>query len=172
MSVTALREMVMLPENRPAMRLLLRSTMAMASVPIAVYYFFFHQVLGPQGWYDMSDDLNWRINYSGFASLAAVQVRRAALSSLSLLASLPPCLSFSRARAGGGVPFRAADSSCGVGASGCNRLSRGGSVPAGRRGRCAGSRNKGRAQGRQGSQVCGACGPMRARVPACATVRR
>ena len=79
--------------------------MAMASVPIAVYYVFFHQVLGPQGWYDMSDDLNWRINYSGFASLAAVQVRRAALSSLSLLASLPPCLSSSRARARGGVPF-------------------------------------------------------------------
>ena len=102
MSVTALREMVMLPENRPAMRLLLRSTMAMASVPIAVYYFFFHQVLGPQGWYDMSDDLNWRINYSGFASLAAVQVRRAALS------SVPSCLlaSLSHARARGeGVPF-------------------------------------------------------------------
>ncbi len=166
MSVTALREMVMLPENRPAMRLLLRSTMAMASVPIAVYYFFFHQVLGPQGWYDMSDDLNWRINYSGFASLAAVQVRRAALSSLSLLASLPPCLSSSRARARGGGPFRAADNNCGVEASGCNRLSRGGSVPAGRRGRAAGSRIKGRAQGRQGSQACSACGPARARARA------
>jgi hypothetical protein len=77
MSVTALRDMVMLPENRPAMRLLLRSTMAMAGVPIAVYYFFFNTVLGPQGWYDMSDDLNWRVNYSGFAALTAVQVRRA-----------------------------------------------------------------------------------------------
>ena len=73
--MTAIREMVMLPENRPAMLLLLRSSVAMCSVPVAVYYFCFDVLFGPQGWIDLSHDLNWRVNYSGFAAIAAVQVQ-------------------------------------------------------------------------------------------------
>lgn len=44
MSVAAIRDLVLLPENRAAMRLLLRSTMAMGGVPVAVYYFCFNTV--------------------------------------------------------------------------------------------------------------------------------
>ena len=73
MSAAAMRNMAMLPENRPAMQLLLRSTMAMAGIPIAVYYFCFEAVFGEKGWIDMSHDLNWRVNYSAFAAIAAVQ---------------------------------------------------------------------------------------------------
>ena len=32
------------------------------------------QVFGKDGWLDMSHDFNWRVNYSGFAAIAAVQV--------------------------------------------------------------------------------------------------
>ena len=104
MSGNAMREMVMLPENRPAMRLLMRSTMYMVlisisaciacinvsaciacinalthahtqvGIPIAVYYFCYNTVFGEQGLSPVHD-FNWRVNYSGFAAIAAVQVR-------------------------------------------------------------------------------------------------
>ena len=44
MSVNAIKDLVFLPENRAAMRLLLRSTMAMGGIPVAVYYFCFNTV--------------------------------------------------------------------------------------------------------------------------------
>lgn len=63
------------PANRPAMSLLLRSTIAMVVMPIAVYYLCFELLLAKGGIWDLSEDLNWRVNISGFASIAAVQVR-------------------------------------------------------------------------------------------------
>ncbi|KAJ1487729.1 hypothetical protein T484DRAFT_1785835 [Baffinella frigidus] len=62
------------PANRPAMSLLLRSTIAMVVMPIAVYYLCFELLLAKGGIWDLSEDLNWRVNISGFASIAAVQV--------------------------------------------------------------------------------------------------
>ena len=48
-------------------------------LPVLVYVLvkltgFLRQVFGKDGWYDLSHDLNWRVNYSGFAAIAAVQV--------------------------------------------------------------------------------------------------
>ena len=47
-------------------------------IPIAVYYFCFNTVFGEQGLSPVHD-FNWRVNYSGFAAIAAVQVRVHAL---------------------------------------------------------------------------------------------
>jgi len=63
------------PANRPAMSLLLKSTIAMVVVPIAVFYLCFEVLLAKGGIWDLSEDLNWRVNTSGFAAIAAVQVR-------------------------------------------------------------------------------------------------
>eukprot|EP00960_Hanusia_phi_P072744 767869-Hanusia_phi.AAC.1 len=61
-------------ENRPAFVLLLKSTVAMIVFPIAVYYVCFLFLLNKGGIWDLSHDLNSRVNYSGFAAVAAVQV--------------------------------------------------------------------------------------------------
>ena len=47
---------------------------AMIVFPVAVYYFCFLFLFNKGGIIDLSDDLNNRVNYSGFAAVAAVQV--------------------------------------------------------------------------------------------------
>jgi hypothetical protein len=78
-SVASMREIIHLPANRPTFALLFRSTLAMAIVPLSVYFLCFHVLFaehGPFCLWDLSKDLNSRVNFSGFAAVAAVQVCR------------------------------------------------------------------------------------------------
>ena len=76
--VVSFREIVQLPANRPTFVLLMRSTLAMIIVPLSVYFLCFHLFFGKAGplcLWDLSEDLNSRVNFSGFAAIASVQVR-------------------------------------------------------------------------------------------------
>uniref|UniRef100_A0A6U2G1A1 Vacuolar ATPase assembly integral membrane protein VMA21 homolog n=1 Tax=Hemiselmis andersenii TaxID=464988 RepID=A0A6U2G1A1_HEMAN len=68
-----LREIVADPGNRPAVSLLLQSSVAMAVVPLAVYFACFYFVFGEGGLIDYSKDVNSRTNYSGIAAIVTVQ---------------------------------------------------------------------------------------------------
>lgn len=76
-NAATVREIIQLPANRPTFKLLIRSTLAMAIIPISVYFLCFNILFGEKGplcvW-DLSKDLNSRANFSGFAAIAAVQV--------------------------------------------------------------------------------------------------
>ncbi|EKX52302.1 hypothetical protein GUITHDRAFT_102205 [Guillardia theta CCMP2712] len=74
MSTQTIKDILVRPENRPAFVLLMKSTVAMIVFPVAVYYFCFLFLFNKGGIIDLSDDLNNRVNYSGFAAVAAVQV--------------------------------------------------------------------------------------------------
>ena len=71
----SLRDIVLLPANRPAFSLLLCSSIAMVCVPLGVYFLCYHVLFAPGGPLDHASlDFNTRINYSGFAAVAAVQL--------------------------------------------------------------------------------------------------
>mmetsp|Transcript_55619 Transcript_55619/g.136296 ORF Transcript_55619/g.136296 Transcript_55619/m.136296 type:complete len:110 (+) Transcript_55619:25-354(+) len=61
------------PANRGPVNLLARSTLAMFTIPLAVYFLSFHIVFAQGGLLDYSKDLNMRVNLSGVASIVAVQ---------------------------------------------------------------------------------------------------
>jgi len=69
-----LKDIVSDPGNRPAVSLLAYSSIAMAVVPLGVYFACFHVVFGQGGLIDYSNDVNSRTNYSAIAAVVAVQL--------------------------------------------------------------------------------------------------
>ena len=73
-SLTRVKDVISDPKNRPAFSLLFKTTIAMVLVPLATFYACYNYLLASGGFYDLSGDLNMRVNVSGFVSLASVQV--------------------------------------------------------------------------------------------------
>eukprot|EP00961_Rhodomonas_salina_P137086 1844297-Rhodomonas_salina.5 len=74
-TLKAMRDMVAEPSNRPAFNLLAKGTLMMVTFPIATYFLCFEYVFAKGGLYDLSEEFNLRINFSGFCALFVVQVR-------------------------------------------------------------------------------------------------
>mmetsp|Transcript_31793 Transcript_31793/g.74902 ORF Transcript_31793/g.74902 Transcript_31793/m.74902 type:complete len:136 (+) Transcript_31793:140-547(+) len=73
-TLKAMRDMVAEPSNRPAFNLLAKGTLMMVTFPIATYFLCFEYVFAKGGLYDLSEEFNLRINFSGFCALFVVQI--------------------------------------------------------------------------------------------------